>query len=268
MKFQIGAMSVGDILDRGLKLLLARLPTFFVIMFIVQLPVLLVQIIAPVLSERNPYAAFLLGSLVALVLSLALTQIGTAAILHVISQEFIDRRVGIGDAFRVGLARFGSLLLGTLAYGLAVGVGLALCIVPGLIFLSWFSLFSQVIVVEGRGAGDALSRSKDLSEGYRWRILGVLLLLGIVQNILIWGAILVLGRLFPAVEPVQTAIGIQLKFNVANQVIQQILLFPIGALVATYISVCMTLLYFDLRIRKEGFDLELAAQKQAAPEGL
>jgi hypothetical protein len=31
MKFQLGAMSVGDIFDRGLKLLLTRLGTFFLI---------------------------------------------------------------------------------------------------------------------------------------------------------------------------------------------------------------------------------------------
>jgi hypothetical protein len=30
--------------------------------------------------------------------------------------------------------------------------------------------------------------------------------------------------------------------------------------------ICLTLFYFDLRIRKEGFDLELAAQQQMAPQ--
>jgi hypothetical protein len=36
-------------------------------------------------------------------------------------------------------------------------------------------------------------------------------------------------------------------------------------LVQTYGAICFTLLYFDLRIRKEGYDLELAARQQAAP---
>src|SRR5579883_515513 len=169
MKFQIGAMSVGDILDRGLKLLLARLPTFFVIMFVVQLPVLVFQVVAPSLMQHNALGAVLVSSLGVLILALILTPIGTAAILHVISQEFIDRRVGVGDAFRVGLARFGSILLGSFLAGLVIGFGFLLCIIPGQIFVSWFSFVSQVIVVEGRGAADALSRSKDLSEGYRLR---------------------------------------------------------------------------------------------------
>jgi len=151
MRFQIGAMSVGDILDRGLKLLLARLPTFFVITLIVQLPVLLVQLIPPAFADHNPVGAALIGNLGALILALILSPIGTAAILHVISQEFIDRRVGVGDAFQVGLSRFGSILLGSFLYGLAIGFGFIMCLVPGLIFLSWFSLFSQVIVVEGMG---------------------------------------------------------------------------------------------------------------------
>jgi hypothetical protein len=33
--------------------------------------------------------------------------------------------------------------------------------------------------------------------------------------------------------------------------------------VETYSAVCFTLMYFDLRIRKEGFDLELAAKQQS-----
>jgi hypothetical protein len=34
--------------------------------------------------------------------------------------------------------------------------------------------------------------------------------------------------------------------------------------VQAFAAVCYTLLYFDLRIRKEGIDLELAAREQAS----
>lgn len=266
MKFQIGAMSVGDILDRGLKLLLARLPTFFIITLIVQLPVLLVQVIPPALAEGNLVGATAVGNLGAVLLALVLTPIGTAAILHVISQEFIARRVGVGDAFQVGLSRFGSILMGSLLYGFAVGFGFLLCIIPGLVFLSWFSLFSQVIVVEGLGGSASLSRSKDLSQGYRMRILGILVLLMIIQALLGGAEGFVLEALFPSYERIQTVRGITVQTSAINQIIHVLLIFPVNALVTTYSSVCMTLLYFDLRIRKEGFDLELAAQKQASSE--
>jgi hypothetical protein len=257
-------MSVGDILDRGLKLLLARLPTLFVITFLVQLPVLAFQVLTPVLAQSNAPGATLLMLGGVFLLALILTPVGTAAILHVISQEFIDRHVGVGPAFEVGLARFGSILLASILSGLVVGVGFMLCIIPGLIFFSWFALFSQVIVVEGLGAIDSLSRSKALSEGYRMRILGVWLLLIIIQALLGGALGVVLEMLFPSFQRVQTSFGVQVQVNTMNQVIHQLLTFPVTALVATFNSVCMTLLYFDLRIRKEGFDLELAAQKQGS----
>ena len=40
---------------------------------------------------------------------------------------------------------------------------------------------------------------------------------------------------------------------------------PISILFATYSAICTTLIYFDLRARKEGYDLELAARREAAP---
>jgi hypothetical protein len=40
----------------------------------------------------------------------------------------------------------------------------------------------------------------------------------------------------------------------------------VSVLFASYLAVCVTLLYLDLRIRKEGFDLEIEAQKGLATE--
>jgi len=98
------------------------------------------------------------------------------------------------------------------------------------------------------------------------RILGIMVLLTIIQLLLGGAEGFVLESLFPSFERIQTVQGITVQTSVINQIIHVLLIFPVNALVTTYSSVCMTLLYFDLRIRKEGFDLELAAQKQASPE--
>ena len=44
MKFQIGAMTVGDILDRGLKMLLANLPAFYLINLLVLWPIIIFRL--------------------------------------------------------------------------------------------------------------------------------------------------------------------------------------------------------------------------------
>src|SRR5579883_1632926 len=110
MRFQIGAMSAGDILDRGMKLLLARLPSFFFITLIVELPLLFYQVGMPALARRHAVAGVLEGVTGFLLAFLALDPIGTAVILYIIWQEFIGRRVGLREAFRAGWARFWSIL--------------------------------------------------------------------------------------------------------------------------------------------------------------
>ena len=56
MKFPIGAMSVGDVLDRGLKLLLARLPAYYLINLIVLSPLIILQafILPSVIGSDSP----------------------------------------------------------------------------------------------------------------------------------------------------------------------------------------------------------------------
>ena len=53
MKFPLGEMSAGDILDRGIKLLFARLPTFYLINLMVLAPAILVQIAAPLVFQNE-----------------------------------------------------------------------------------------------------------------------------------------------------------------------------------------------------------------------
>jgi hypothetical protein len=212
MKFQIGAMSVGDILDRGLKLLLARLPAFYLINLIVLTPIIAYQLALPLLlmGEENQIGkvflvGFLGGFVVLLILALILQPIGTAAILHIISQEFIDRHVGIGPAFRFALSRFGSLLGASILAGLIIGVGMLCCLVPGFIFWTWYAFVAQVVVVEGMSASPSLDRSKRLGEGYRWRIFGILFLIGVLSSVIPSVIDAGLGLVLPASEVVPVA---------------------------------------------------------------
>jgi hypothetical protein len=269
MKFQIGSMSVGDILDRGLKLLLARLPAFYAINLIVLSPIIAYQLLLPLLlmSAENQavamLAAVLGGSLVVLFLALILQPIGTAAILHIISQEFIDRRVGIGAAFRFALSRFGPLLGASIVAGLLIGLGMICCLVPGFIFWTWYAFVPQVVVVEGRGVSSSLDRSKQLGEGYRWRIFGILILILLLSLVIPSMLDAGLGLALPASETVPVAGGgFRIVTHYRNQVIHTIVTNLVNILFSAYLAVCLTLLYFDLRIRKEGYDLEMAAASQ------
>jgi hypothetical protein len=270
MKYQIGAMTVGDILDRGLKLLFTRLGTFYLINLIFLAPVIVVQLLLPVSGMP---ILMTMSALILLLLVLILQPVATAAQLYVVAQEFVDRRVSVAQALGFAFPRFGSLLGASIMVGLLFGVGALLCLVPGLIFLVWYIFTTQVIVVEGAGASAAMERSKVLTAGFRWRVFGVFVLV-LVLTYIAQFALLSVQYVLPPYENVRTevvpAFGGELqvrtgrKLNYGNYAINVVLQQLATILVQTYGAICWTLFYFDLRIRKEGFDLELAAQKQIA----
>ena len=72
------------------------------------------------------------------------------------------------------------VLVAGLIQGLAVGIGFLLLVIPGL-FLLVSLYFSQVfVVIEDEGPLEALSSSWSLSKGNRFRIFGLVLLIGVV----------------------------------------------------------------------------------------
>ncbi len=272
MKFQIGAMTVGDILDRGLKLMIARFPAFVAINLVIQVPLLLFQLLQITMQSDdafNPTTAVL--GLVALLLTIVLSQIGSAAILNVIQCEFIDQPTTVGDSLNFAVSRFGALFATTLLAGLIMAGGFILCVVPMFIFAMWYMLASQVVVVENKSGMDALNRSKQLTEGYRGRVLGVLLLVIIVQMLLGLALGMALALVTgPTVEVLPPARpprpGVlempRIVHHTAAEMVQQVVIFVFNVVIGAYGAICMTLVYFDLRIRKEGFDLEMAAKQQ------
>src|SRR5262249_22508902 len=124
MKFRIGEMTVGDILDRGLKLLFSRLGTFYTINLIVLLPVLAFQLAMPELGLASDEYKLLIGLWISLLLTLLLFPIGTAAILHVIGKEFVDEPVTIGAALGRAFPLFFPLLGTSILVGLVISLAL------------------------------------------------------------------------------------------------------------------------------------------------
>jgi hypothetical protein len=130
--------------------------------------------------------------------------------------------------------------------------GLVLLIV-GFIFLYVRFLFiSQSLVLERKGKLGSIGRSWQLVRGSWWRVFGISIVLGILVFVIsaVAGA---LGQAFALVMPL--AFGTVVKTVVSSAVNIFVLPVQLGTL---------TLLYYDLRIRKEGFDLEQLAQSMGA----
>ena len=74
-----------------------------------------------------------------------------------------------------------SYLAATVLVGLVIVFGLLLLIVPGIIFGLMFMFTSFIVIDRALGPIDAMKESKRITSGYRWRLLGFVLLLALIN---------------------------------------------------------------------------------------
>ena len=153
---------------------------------------------------------------------------------------YFDRSVDLGRAYRAVLASFVPLALTMFAASFITSVGFPLFLFPGLYFLAHFFAVKQAVLLEGAGTGAALGRSGALSKGYKMHILATLFIIYVLYSA-IWVGVSMFSRLIPSLL-VQGAIS----------TIVWTIVYPI-------FGITETLLYYDIRIRKEGFDIEYLA---------
>ena len=87
------------------------------------------------------------------------------------------RKAGLGESVTTGLHAAAPLFLLGLLTALALPIGFALLIVPGVILYVMWSVAAPSLVAEGLGPIEALGRSRDLTRGVRWKIFGLTLIL-------------------------------------------------------------------------------------------
>jgi hypothetical protein len=245
--------STTELIDAAVQLLRHHYIELVTVSAIFVIPGLLVGVLfAPHLQPGQ--MPNLLNLLIFVVLGLAagsFSLMSTAAIVLVVSDSYLGREVSIASAVQRVIHRVGSVFGASFLQSLAIGFGFLLFIVPAFIFAAWFFAATAVVVIEGKTAVAAMSRSKALAAGSVGRILGTLLLsliIVIVIQIVVGICLSLLASLLHMGASISSLIT-----GIAN-----LLIYP-------FVTVVITLLYYDLRIRKEGFDLELMATELGHP---
>ena len=101
----------------------------------------------------------------------------------------------VGELYRSSWQKLGSLVWLSVMSGVGVALGLMLFIVPGILLAIRWTLAAPIVMLEGRGAGAAMKRSRELVRGHRGAVFRVLL--NVWGRTLVAGAILdlILGKL-------------------------------------------------------------------------
>jgi hypothetical protein len=201
---------------------------------------------------------------VALIIALLARAFLSGFLTVVMGKAVLGRPVTFAEAMKDITPRLLPLLGLTLLYSLIVVVGAVLCILPGIWLGVMFSLATPALLLERGTIRQALSRSWKLVSGSFWRVFGILLLAGLIGAVInaIIGIPFNLGSgAFSALtnpgQPVTPSTG-ALVLQAIGSVIGETITAPFVALVTV-------LIYIDLRMRKEGMDIELARAAGVTP---
>ena len=168
-----------------------------------------------------------------------LTNYVIAAAVVVVSEAYLGRTVEVGEVLeRVG-SRFGSIWGAAFIRGFFLLFGLLLLVIPGIIAMIVTFAMPIVVMVEGTSASDSFERSRNLARQNWGRIAMTLGVAVVLQYLAMFGSGFVLGAVFGA--------------TTTTQVLAQV----VAVLMAPFPAVVGTVLYYDLRIRKEAFDIQM-----------
>jgi hypothetical protein len=275
MRTRLRPMGIGDILDETFRLYRENFTLFVATCAVLEVPVqiinFLIRLSAPVTMPPTPgqsltpeqasalAAGSAAGSIGALIEAFAAAII-TAALAVAISNRYLNRSVTVGDAYRATMNRLGPLLLAIVWAGVRlILLGIACIVLVGIPFLIYFavawSLLSQVVMLENVGGASASGRSRELIRGYWWKTLGLLVVVWLLVTILTSIPTVVIGAI----------LGSGAGSLAARLLLTGIVGLIIGVLVRPIMIAATTLLFYDLKIRKEAFDLEAMVQQVGAP---
>jgi predicted secreted protein len=264
-------LSIGELLDRTFSLYRRNFLLFIGISAIPQLLVLALQLVQLAITPvRVPFRppvttdfqslspgfsmggvmgllALLLVGFVIYVIAYLFSQGGTV---FAVSELYLGRSTTIGQSLGRVRGELGSLFGVVLLNGLVTGVCFLLLIIPGIYMVCRLCVCIPAALLENLGPRESLERSFGLTKDNVGRAFLILLL----YFAILYAALFLFDIPF--------AIGIQFEAHDPSMVrmlsaLMQVGNFIAGVLITPIVTIASSIFYFDLRVRKEAFDLQL-----------
>jgi Membrane domain of glycerophosphoryl diester phosphodiesterase len=262
-------LNLGETLDASIKIVRARWKTLAAVMVVIALPLEIANVLI-ITSTTDVYqagtsfsadaskttysdsGAYTAGQVAILALTFLSYLLGTVACYRAVSDTYLNRQTSARESLSFAAERLGPTLWLTIVYLVGISAGFVALILPGVwLWVAWAVAY-PVMLVEGTGGFGALKRSFKLTQGHWWATLGrlaVAYILVLVITVVASAVFLVPSNLLVD----DTSTGALLFEHAAN--------FVVSLLTTPFIAAVATLVYFDLRVRKEGFDLALLAER-------
>ena len=274
-------LRLGELLDRAIRLYRANFLTFIGIIAVVYVPLMVLQTAASALLSSSmltnlsapeeiftntAYWAGLSSTLILAVVQFILVQgIATGALTRAVADNYLGKRTGILDAYR-GIGKSWLTLVGALLFlGIIVIVLSLWWLVPCIGWLTGLGmivflmaainpLVPPAVVLEKQGAIDAVKRAWSLARRRFWHVIGYVLVLALFSLVVVNGpaaiANVILAQIFQSFGDPTTQLVLTSIIQGLVSLVFVLIYYPLQ-------MTAFTLIYFDLRIRTEGFDLAL-----------
>lgn len=268
--------TVGEILDVAFKLYTSHIRKLLIIAAVVFIPIGIIQLFVASGSGftsvdfldpdalaagelPSGFTAFIGGTLILSLISLIGTLFVQGASIKLFAGAFQGIEQSWQESVRFGIDK-SLLILGTaLLSALGSGIGLIFCLVPGIwLWTSWYVAIPSLLV-EGTRPVAALTRSFRLVKQRFWPVLGVGVLAWLISQVVVQllGLVVGLVAVVPsALQAAETGVldGGAFGASILAGSVASIVTVPFLAAVAVAV-------YFDLRVRFEGFDIEMLGRQ-------
>lgn len=251
---------LGDILNETFTIYGRRFTKLVTLVAVVQVPLSVMTLLLALIFSNDPVA-----SIVLVAIAVGAGMISYGALIFAVGQHYVQDSVSVGRCYTRVLWRVVSMsVLATLLAVLLVLTLAPTMFAPGdgpsplalltlaiafvlLVYLLYLTFATPAVIVEGYRSFAALRRGFNLARGSELRILGHLLVYGLVGL----GLIIVIGMPFQLV----TVLAFGEEVSIPGQIAETIGLLVAGVLVPPVTVIATTLLYYDLRVRKEGYNM-------------
>lgn len=252
-------MTLGQVLDTTFSLYKRNFWLFVGITSIPFLAVLILQVGAAALQLSRPSpqpaspalaSGAIVGGIVFLLAYFLLAGAAQAATIFAVSDLYLGRAATVRGSFRKVGGKAFRVILVLLLVGLTVGVGFLLLIIPGIILFCRTAVAVPASMLEDTKAVGSIERSMQLTKGFAMQIFLIFLLVWVLSYI----ALLIFQVPFAYMQGAtaqarQTLVFGMLALQHLSSFLSNVLVGPIG-------TIAFSLMYYNLRVRKEAFDIQ------------
>ncbi len=247
MNYELRQYSFGETIGKGFNLYFNNFIAFVLVSLLCQVPTILfykfINSTSPP-TDLSGLGSYLAQLMVAVVFNIVVQGFLSAYIIHLVSKKFLESNPTGRDNNITSIFPYIFPVIGlSIVVGFAVLFSCLALIVPGIIVALGFSVATEVMVIEKRKIRESMDRSWNLTKGKKGSVF-LIILVAMIITLSIDQSVLALLRLIHLDTELLTYLQ-----------------YAISAITAPVQSCIMVVVYFNLRIEKEGFNIEHLAQQ-------